>query len=85
MHHEMLTQHALFCHRAMRQYKKGHTESAFHDACRTSSGTDRVNGSDTPLALVVITHIPILHRIEGRKRRCRLEVQHTQQCQVRWL
>ena len=35
MRHEMLTQRALFCHR---EYKKGHADSAFRDACHTSSG-----------------------------------------------
>ena len=35
MHHEMLTQHALL---PSRQYKSRHTESAFRDACHTSSG-----------------------------------------------
>ena len=35
MRHEMLTQRALFL--PSRQYKKGHAESAFRDACRTSS------------------------------------------------
>ena len=35
MRHEMLTQRALFCH-----HKKGHAESAFRDACRTSSGQE---------------------------------------------
>ena len=32
MRHEMLTQRALFL--PSRQYKKGHAESAFRDACR---------------------------------------------------
>ena len=36
MRHEMLTQRALFLPSC--QYKTGHAESAFHDACRTSSG-----------------------------------------------
>ena len=36
MHHELLTQRALFCIGV--NAKKGHAESAFCDACRTSSG-----------------------------------------------
>ena len=36
MRHKLLTQRALFCIGS--QCKKGHAESAFRDACRTSSG-----------------------------------------------
>ena len=36
MHHKLLTQRALFCIGV--NAKKGHAESAFCDACRTSSG-----------------------------------------------
>ena len=36
MRHEMLTQRAPFC--IGRDGKKKHAESAFRDACRTSSG-----------------------------------------------
>ena len=38
MRHEMLTQRALFCHRANTKRGMGHADSAFCDACRTSSG-----------------------------------------------
>ena len=47
MCHEMLTQRAFFRHHA----KKGHTESAFRDACRTSSAplaTCDQNGTNMP-------------------------------------
>ena len=38
MCHELLTQHALFCIGV--HCKKGHAESAFRDACQTSSGME---------------------------------------------
>ena len=42
MRHELLTQHALFCIRV--DAKKGHTESAFRDTCRTSSAQLKSQG-----------------------------------------
>ena len=41
MSHEMLTQHTFFCHHTC-AIQKGYAESAFCDACRTSSG--RIGG-----------------------------------------
>ena len=44
MRHEMLTQRAPFC--IGRDGKKGHAESAFRDACRTSSGKTLYSSSN---------------------------------------
>jgi hypothetical protein len=59
MRHEMLTQCNPFCHYG--NTKKGHAESAFHDACRTSSGVFHIHSSLVGLStlggLVVTTHL----------------------------
>jgi hypothetical protein len=55
MRHEMLTH---FCHHVNTK-KKGHAESAFRDACHTSSGPalsqETVCGPATPYLEVVVT------------------------------
>ena len=54
MHHELLTQGALFC-----IGKNGHAESAFRDACPTSSGS-RPLDLVQPQKLNCVTYIPML-------------------------
>ena len=64
MRHELLTQHALFVLDPWSRCKKGHAESAFRGACRTSSDHSVLSdpclgkGSDTAMCV-----LPVLARV----------------------